>query len=521
MTINPTWLAAFTACVMSITTLGAYCAMDNITVRDGRFIDSDGRQVLLHGMSVISKSRATGYISWQQPADFARMRQWGMNCIRLGMTWDAIEPEPGKYNEEFLKKLDERIQWAKDNDIYVFLDMHQDLFSVLYSDGAPEWATLNDGKPHIKPGGIWSDAYFSSPAIHAAFDNFWADKPAADGVGVQDHFARAWRHIAQRYADEPAVLGYDLFNEPNMGSRSIEAQLAMAGKFAEVMAAKGGAGSLDEVAGLWLTTEGRSKIMKAMEDITMYKSLLDAIQPIYSDFEKTSLMQMYRRVTAAIREADKTSIIFLETSMASNMGVRSGIDPVPDGGYQAYAPHGYDIVVDTPDQPNASTARIDLIFTRHGETADRLGMPMLIGEWGAYGGIGPEIMPAARAVINQFEKLMCSEVYWEYGKYLDKCGYREILQRPIPLRISGRLIAYSSQPVNDKPAFTCTWEEDPKVKAPTIIYLPARYSENATIKLDPRQKGVTSEPAGRDDSSTYLTIPTSAKPIIRTLTVSF
>lgn len=493
---------------------GAFAGLDEITVRDGRFIDSEGRQVLLHGMSVISKSPRTGYISWQKPADFARMRHWGMNCIRLGMTWDAVEPEPGKYNEEFLKKLDERIGWAKDHGIYVFLDMHQDLFSVLYSDGAPEWATLHEGKPHLKEGGIWSDAYFSSPAIHAAFDNFWANKPAPDGVGVQDHFARAWRHVAERYADEPAVIGYDLFNEPNMGHRSIEAQIAMAAKFAEVMEA-----DAEEVAGLWMTREGRSKIMKAIEDIPLYKSLLDAIQPIYNEFEKTQLMPMYARVTEAIREVDDTGIVFLETSMASNMGVRSAIERVSGGGCQAYAPHGYDIVVDTPDLASASPARIELIFSRHGETAKGLNMPMLVGEWGAYGGIGPEILPAARPVIEQFEKLLCSEVYWMYGRNIETCGYREILQRPIPLRVSGTLISYSSKPGDDGVIFSAAWKEDPAVNAPSVVYVPAKYAQDTVIKLDPPGEGFQSEPAGSDDGSAYLKIPSSGTPGSRSLLI--
>ena len=52
--------------------------------------------------------------------------------------------------------------------------MHQDLYSVLYADGAPKWATLTEGKPH-KTGDIWSEAYMLSEAVQNAFDNFWAN----------------------------------------------------------------------------------------------------------------------------------------------------------------------------------------------------------------------------------------------------------------------------------------------------------------------------------------------------------
>jgi len=60
-----------------------------LSVQGGRFVDGEGRQVLLHGLSVISKSKVENYQSWQGPQDFAAMRDWGMNCIRLGIIWDG------------------------------------------------------------------------------------------------------------------------------------------------------------------------------------------------------------------------------------------------------------------------------------------------------------------------------------------------------------------------------------------------------------------------------------------------
>src|SRR5204862_536860 len=156
-----------------------------------------------------------------------------------------------------------------------FLDMHQDLFSVLFSDGAPAWATLTDGNGKGQQGGIWSDAYFTNPAVQAAFDNFWANKPAPDGVGLQDHFAHAWRHLAERYAGEPTVIGYDLFNEPNMGSRSPEAQLTMGVVFARLLHDKHGDNAPDMLRLMeqWSMTQGRSKLMEELKDMAIYEPL--------------------------------------------------------------------------------------------------------------------------------------------------------------------------------------------------------------------------------------------------------
>ncbi len=100
------------------------------------------------------------------------------------------------------------------------------------------------------------------------------------------------------------------------------------------------------------TGEGRFQILQKLYDKEIYSSIIDVTYPIYSQFERTKLMSMYQRVANAIREVDKNHILFLETTMGSNMGVYTSIEPVlgVDGKrdpLQAYAPHGYDLVTDT------------------------------------------------------------------------------------------------------------------------------------------------------------------------------
>ena len=359
-----------------------------LRVQGGRFIDAQGRQVLLHGMNVISKSKDTNYLSWHRREDFARLREWGMNCIRLGIIWDGIEPEPGKYDEVYLDSVEERVAWAAEHDLYVFLDMHQDLFSVLYSDSAPAWATLHEDRPHVK-GAVWSDSYLMSPAVQVAFDNFWANAPASDGVGIQDHYAAAWQHVAARFANNPTVIGYDIMNEPFEGTSVMAAQAALLqSDFAARLASRLGdlVQSPEEIAGLWQQPDGRAVITSHLEDITLYRAFVDAQTEPSQLFEREHLQGMYQRVANAIRAVDPCHILLLETSYHCNAGVSSAIEPVVglDGQrdrQQAYAPHAYDIVVDTPALAKANSQRVELIFARHGETARRLEMPMIIGEW--------------------------------------------------------------------------------------------------------------------------------------------
>jgi endoglycosylceramidase len=56
------------------------------------------------------------------------------------------------------------------------------------------------------------------PALQRAFDHFWANSPGPGGIGLQDRYAAAWEHVAERFAGNPSVLGYEIMNEPWPGS---------------------------------------------------------------------------------------------------------------------------------------------------------------------------------------------------------------------------------------------------------------------------------------------------------------
>ncbi|MBN1582657.1 MAG: cellulase family glycosylhydrolase [Anaerolineae bacterium] len=499
--------------------------MDNpqkITIKGDRFIDPQGRHVLLHGINLVNKDPSAGYLGNQGPELFAAMRDWGFNCVRLGVIWDGLEPEPGVYNEAYLKGIDRQIAWARENELGVFLDMHQDLFSMLFGDGAPEWATLTGDQPHVDLGGVWSDAYFTSPAVQAALDHFWDNVPAPDGLGLQDHYARAWQHLARRYANEPTVIGYDLMNEPFPGSSATSSQYLLFEKGAELMSALDGIErTAEELAAQWLDETGRAQILQRLQDVDLYAQVIDVTRPIYAAFEQNKLMSMYRRVAAAIREVDNRHILFLETSMGSNMGVYSGIQPLVLNGQrdpqQAYAPHGYDLVVDTPSIAQAGPGRVALIFSRHGETAQRLGMPMLIGEWGAYGR-HPDTLPAAWHVVHQFEKRLCSNTYWAYEPGIEQFPCFQAIQRPFPERVAGMLSSYCTDPRNG--VFECTWTEGGQIAAPSRIYLPDWFTVDATkIELSPVTGGFDFIAIRPGSQSMYLSIPPAAEACTRQLVI--
>jgi len=496
-----------------------------ITVDGQKFIDVEGRQVILHGVNVVNKDPKVNYLGDETIEDFAKMRQWGFNCVRLGIIWSGLEPEPGVYDEQYLKGIDQRIRWAKENDLYIILDMHQDLYSVLFSDGAPEWATITDGHTFEKSQNVWSDAYFTSPAVQTAWDHFWANTPAPDGVGIQDHYAKAWQHVANRYSSETSVIGYDIMNEPFLGSEAMQIFPAMLTKGAELLSQIHGTDSpsVEELAYKWTTHEGRFEILQILSDTSLYRQVIDATFPIYSEFEKNKLMKMYNKVAHSIREVDRNHILFLETTMGSNMGVYTSIEPVLDKNgnrdpLQAYAPHGYDLVTDTRFVASPSFDRIKFIFERHYKTSQRLNMPTIVGEWGAYGNY-KNTLAAAQNIVQQFEEHLFSDTYWDYSKGMEKLDHFKGLSRPIPLRIAGNLKSYSHNP--DKKTFHCKWDEESKINFPTLIYIPARISiSEDKIKIEP-EANYKVLPITKGSSNLIVEIPPLKGSSLRSITISY
>lgn len=493
-----------------------------LSVKDGMLCDPQGRQVLLWGMNVGEKSSARRHLSWHGPEDYHNLRRWGMNAVRMLIFWSAIEPEPGKYDEAYLASLDERIGWARDAGLHIILDMHQDLWSeaVPGGNGAPAWATLHDGQPHDTIGNVWSTAYFVSPMVHRAFDNFWNNAPGPDGVGLQDRFALAWRHVAERYANRSEVIGFDLMNEPFPGSRIQEAGAAIVLALPEILEGvdlpDGFQGLLDSAAdGMppWL--------LEALDNPERHKRAVAAIAPTMQQFEREHLMPMYQRVHQAIREVSPNAIIFLEPCVLANVGVPSVITPLtnadgtPDP-FQVYFPHAYDIVTDTPLSHQPSENRLNLILSHKRQDADRLGMSVFIGEWGALYG-SPKTRNAGRLANRLIEKYAHGAFYWEYHQGIDKTVYFEVLAKPAPLYLSGVLKSYGFSPEDG--AFTCRWETGSAGQT-SIFAAPLFWSPDAPrITIAPETLSVSVEYESDDDQSRRVVVISPDVPVEATITL--
>ena len=213
-------------------------------VNGGRFVDGEGRHVMLSGVNVNSLGEY-----WQFDPDVAPVYPFdasdadlvagmGWNVVRLLLTWSYVEPEPGKYDESYLEKVEQTVRLLESRGIYSIIDLHQDAWGPSLAarededcpegtipavgwDGAPAWATLDKGLPRCFPDHpLFGEREFS-PAVMQAFLSFWQDAEGPGGVGVQTRFHTMLSHLAARFSPLDAVLGYDPMNEPNAWNEEI------------------------------------------------------------------------------------------------------------------------------------------------------------------------------------------------------------------------------------------------------------------------------------------------------------
>ncbi|WP_349314364.1 cellulase family glycosylhydrolase [Chitinophaga sp. MM2321] len=457
----------FSFCFLSILSLHAQSPY--LTTKDRRFIDSTGRTVILHGLNFVNKDKAKGYRYADDSLSLVKMKQWGINCIRLGVTWDGMEPAPGAVSEAYLRQLDERVKWAKQLGMYVLLDMHQDLYSTKYANGAPDWATLDEGKPHYANEVSWDDSYFMSAAVQTAFDNFWLNKPAPDGKGIQDHLVTNWGIIAARYGGEPAVIGFDLLNEPFIGSAVNKVLAAFMHTLAQSMKP---AMSEEDVMQQWVTEEGKARLMQQLNDTVLYKQLVAAPEAYYAAFETDHLVPYFQKAKAAIRAVNKQQIIFLEPSVSANFGVKTHIAASfsPAEQQLAFAPHAYDIVTDTRSVAGASNERMKIILHRLDSVSKVMQIPMLLGEWGAFYSADSSMFTAGDYIVAQLEQMRCGEVYWSYFNSLENAAYFPLINRGYPMAVAGELLHFKYDRMHR--TLTVHWKNDASISSPTRLYVP-------------------------------------------------
>lgn len=141
-----------------------------LRVKGRDIVDGNGRIVYLRGVNFDNSYWLAGAspLDYATETDVQMLNDLGLNLIRVVLDWRYFETDLG------FTLIDNYVQWSKAANIYLILDMH-----IVPPD--------NDIGDEL----IWQDAT------------------------AQKQFIDLWTNIATHYADEPIIVGYDLYNEPS------------------------------------------------------------------------------------------------------------------------------------------------------------------------------------------------------------------------------------------------------------------------------------------------------------------
>ncbi|MAU10377.1 MAG: hypothetical protein CL607_11185 [Anaerolineaceae bacterium] len=240
--------------------------MNRIHIDGPWFKDEHGLSLLLRGVNLGGSSKlpygrashiATNFFEHKDvsfvgrpfrledaDAHFRRLKHWGLDFVRLVVTWEAIEHSgPGEYDTDYLDYLQALVEKAADYDINFYIDPHQDVWSRFSGgDGAPGWTfdligmditrfkntgaaivhqTYGDPFPRM----IWPSNYnkLAAATMFSLFfgGNHFAPETQIDGVPIQDflqtHYIDAYKQVMQRLANHDNVIGIGSMNEPSPG----------------------------------------------------------------------------------------------------------------------------------------------------------------------------------------------------------------------------------------------------------------------------------------------------------------
>jgi len=429
-------LLSASACAPAPTTTKTPTAAPFV-VDDGFIRDDEGRAVVLRGVNLSGYHKNKPYFDFHGPADFAAVRdRLGMNSIRFLIEWAAVEPSPGEYDDVYLYNVRTRLDWARDAGLLVVLDMHQDLYGEGFAggNGAPPWTCDAARYAAYQPAADWFLGYLDDNVV-ACFDGLWTDPD------LQDHYARAWAHVADQLGDHDAVIGFEVINEPWQGS------------FA------------------------------------------------FDEFEERALQPFYELVIPAVRKKAPHWLAFVEPMSMSNLGRDSHLTKMPFDNV-VYAPHSYDSATERAGN-FADTERpivLDKLIKLAGE-AKRMGAALWIGEYGGnaqWQGISSYM----DAEYDAFASVFAGSTYWDdsrgdgFGLLNDdgseKTVLWDVVVRPAPERIAGIPGAWSYDDATRSLTVHYTaggdGDADSVFRAPTLAY-----PEGYVVDVDGGTATVTGE----------------------------
>jgi aryl-phospho-beta-D-glucosidase BglC (GH1 family) len=139
-----------------------------IKVDGNKFVNESGKTVIFQGVNISDPDKLAKAGKWEKK-HFEEAKNWGANIIRLPIhpaTWRE------RGSENYIMLLDQAVEWARELDIYLILDWH--------SIG------------NLKTEQFQNQGY----------------------ITTKEETYEFWRIMSKKYADEPVMAMYELYNEP-------------------------------------------------------------------------------------------------------------------------------------------------------------------------------------------------------------------------------------------------------------------------------------------------------------------
>ena len=159
-------------------TTGADAQPGHIRVRGNQFVTPDGKTIIFRGLDASDPDKLQRNGEWNKHY-FEMARAWGANIVRI-----PVHPAAWRIHgkKQYLKMLDQGVEWAKAENLYVIIDWH----SI---------------------GNLYEEKFF--PASSELYP------PTAYQTSRQETFD-FWRTMARHYRGNDTVAFFELFNEPTV-----------------------------------------------------------------------------------------------------------------------------------------------------------------------------------------------------------------------------------------------------------------------------------------------------------------
>jgi endo-1,4-beta-mannosidase len=321
--------------------------------KDGRSFETEaGKPFVPFGVTYYRPGTGWAPQVWKQfdteatRKDFARMKELGINCVRVFLTYHSFYTDPGVLKSEGLEKFDQFLSIAENAGIYV------------HPTGPDHW----EGPPNWRPVAV------------------------ADQRTLQ-YAEQFWKLFAARYRGRHVIFAYDLQNEPTIDWRT------------DIMPPQWNAwlekqyGTIEKLAAAWGATnqlQFGTIPVPPPKNALRNRELLD-----YQSFREYLADEWTRRQAAAIKSADPEALVtvgFLQTSVPSllwgSVGSYAAFRPERQARFLDFLEiHFYPLArgayeYKSEDDELANLAYLESVVR---EVA-RPGKPVVLAEFGWYGG---------------------------------------------------------------------------------------------------------------------------------------